>query len=210
VNKTRLENLSDGVFAIVFTILVLDIRVPDSFVHPSSAELWRAMNELGPVFFGYFVSFAVLTTFWVGHTFFFSETVKIINRQIVLLNMIYLAFVSLLPFAAYLLGKYPDVQAAVFIYGLNVLIIALLSVVRMEYAYWSDEIDTTHNSSRLVAQGRVRQYMTFVTTLIGIVVSFFSTPIALILYAFPIVFNMIPGSLNAVEKILGLHLGSDR
>src|SRR5436305_12837103 len=120
MNKTRLENLSDGVFAIVFTILVLAIRVPDNLIHPSSQELWAGLYALGPVFFGYFVSFAVLTTFWIAHTYFFSEMVKIVNRQLVLLNMLYLAFVTLLPLAAYLLGKYPDVQSSVLIYGANV------------------------------------------------------------------------------------------
>jgi TMEM175 potassium channel family protein len=207
VNKTRLENLSDGVFAIVFTILVLDIRVPDALVHPSSLEVWRALSALSPVFLGYFVSFAVLTTFWIAHTFFFSETVKIVNRQLVLLNMLYLAFVTLLPFAAYLLGKYPDVQATVLLYGLNVFIIGALSCARFEYAFWSHEIDTSHNQKRQILQARVRMYSTTTVTLVGMLISYISISAALFLYAFPIVFNIIPGSLNAVEWLFGFRLG---
>lgn len=207
MNKTRLENLSDGVFAIVFTILVLDIRVPDSLVHPTSGELWRAIAELGPVFVGYFVTFAVLTLFWMAHNFFFSEVVKVVNRQLVLLNMLYLAFVSLLPFSAYLIGRYSDVEAAVLLYGLNVLIIGVLTIARFEYAFWSRELDTEHNQRRVTMQGRVRMYMTAVTTLVGMLISFFSIPAALFLYAFPIVFNIVPGLLNATERMLGFRLG---
>jgi uncharacterized membrane protein len=208
MNKTRLENLSDGVFAIVFTILVLDIRVPD-VVHVSSTDLWNTMYALGPLFLGYFVTFAVLSTFWVAHTYFFSEVVKVVNRQLVLLNMLFLAFVTLLPFAAYLLGKYPDVQAAVIIYGINVFIISLITIGRFEYALWSHEIDTTHNSHRLVMQARIRSYMTTITTFIGILISYISLPAALVLYAFPIVFNIIPGILNAIERAFGFRIGEE-
>jgi len=209
MNKTRLENLSDGVFAIVFTILVLDIRVPDTLVHPTSANLWNGLYALGPVFFGYFVTFTVLTTFWIAHTFFFSEVVKVINRQLVLMNMLYLAFVTLLPFATYLLGKYPDVQAAVLIYGVNVFIIGLISIARFEYALWSREIDTTHNSHRLVLQSRIRSYMATITTFIAMLVSYVSLPTALFLYAFPIIFNIIPGILNLIERMIGFRLGEN-
>lgn len=188
---------------------MLEIRVPEELINPSSSELWHALLELEPVFFGYFVSFAVLTAFWMAHSYFFSEVVKEINRQLVLLNMIYLAFVSLLPFSSYLLGRYPEVQAAILIYGFNVLIIALFSALRTEYAIWSKEIDTAHNPRRLVMQSRVRLYLTIITTLIGILASFISFKLALILYAFPIVFNIIPGLLNLSERILGFRLGEN-
>src|SRR6185369_1279090 len=96
--KSRLEGLSDGVFAVVFTILVLDIRLPDGITQMTSGEIYHALSDLMPVFVGYFVSFVVLTVFWVGHTYFFGVMVKVINRQLIILNMLYLAFVSLLPF----------------------------------------------------------------------------------------------------------------
>lgn len=208
--KSRLEALSDGVFAIVFTILVLDIRIPDGLANPTSADLYHALLELVPVFVGYFVSFAVLTVFWVGHTFFFGAMVKVANRQLIILNMLYLAFVSLLPFSAYLLGKYPGVEAAVLVYGVNVLTIALLAVIRFEYALLSHEIDTSHNSRRDILQAKIRTYLTAVITFIGILVSFVSIHAALFLYAFPIAFNIIPGLLNLLERIFGFRLGEAR
>lgn len=207
MNKTRLENLSDGVFAIVFTILVLDIRVPETLLHPTSTELWHALAELSPVFIAYFVTFAVLTLFWMAHSFFFSNVVKEVNRQLVLLNMLYLAFVSLLPFSAFLIGRYSDVQFAVVVYGLNVLVIGLLTSVRLEYAFWSNELQTGHNEKRITAQARVRMNMTVFVTFVGILAAYVSIPAALFLYAFPIVFNIIPGLLNATERLFGFRLG---
>jgi uncharacterized membrane protein len=207
MNKTRLENLSDGVFAIVFTILVLDIRIPDGLVHPSSQELWQAFVLLEPVFVAYFVSFIILTTFWVGHSFFFSDMVKVINRQLIGINMLYLAFVTLIPFSAYLVGLYSDAPFAVLVYGINILIIGVIAIARLEYAMFSYEIDTGHNLARHVAQARVRTYLMPLSTLLGIASISFWMPLAYFFFAFPIVFNIIPGLLNAMEKIFGFHLG---
>jgi len=207
--KSRLEGLSDGVFAVVFTILVLDIRLPDEITQMTSGEMYHALSALMPVFIGYFVSFVVLTVFWVGHTYFFGVMVKVINRQLIILNMLYLAFVSLLPFFAYLLGKYPDLQAAVLLYGIDVFIIGILTILRFEYALWTDEIDTTHNPRRDILQARIRTYLTPAMTLIGILIAFASTQWALFFYAFPVAFNIVPGLLNSIERVFGFRLGED-
>jgi uncharacterized membrane protein len=206
MNKTRLENLSDGVFAIVFTLLVLDIRIPDALEHATSPELYAAIGALGPFFVGYIISFFVLTMFWTSHSFFFTDVVKEINRQLVGLNMLYLLFVGLIPFSATLLSRFGDTQAAVLLYGANVLAIALSAALRFEYALASAEIDTAHNTPRLVKQARVRLYLTPAFTLFGMLVSFMSLPLALFCYAFPLVFNIIPGLLNATERALGFKL----
>jgi uncharacterized membrane protein len=207
MNRGRLEALSDGIFAIVFTLLVLELRVPEALMHPSSAELWHAIFELTPVFVGFVVSFAVLTMFWVSHTFFFGDIVKEVNRQLVGLNMVYLMFISLIPFSAYLIGRYSEVESAVLIYGINVLLIGILAVLRFEYAMASREIDTSHNERRHIAQARVRMYITPGITLLGMFVSFVSIPVALFLYAFPVIFNIIPGFLNKIERVFGFRLG---
>jgi uncharacterized membrane protein len=205
--KSRLEALSDGVFAVAFTILVLDIRMPDGLINPSVADIYRALYDLGPVFIAYLVSFSVLTVFWIGHTFFFGVMVKIANRQLIFLNMVYLAFVALVPFVTYLLGKYPGMQPAVLMYGADIFIIGIIAVFRFEYALASSEIDTSHNPRRDILQARIRTYLTPASTLAGILISFVSIPLALFFYAFPIAFNIVPGLLNALERIFGFRLG---
>jgi uncharacterized membrane protein len=206
MNKTRLENLSDGVFAIVFTLLVLDIRIPEALEHATSPELYAAVGALWPFFSGYVISFFVLTMFWTSHSFFFTDIVKEVNRQLVGLNMLYLLFVGLIPFSATLLSRFGDTQAAILLYGANVLAIALSAALRFEYALASHEIDTAHNHPRLIKQARVRLYLTPAFTLFGMLVSFVSLPLALFCYAFPLVFNVIPGLLNATERALGFKL----
>jgi hypothetical protein len=92
---------------------------------------------------------------------------------------------------------------------MNVLVIGILTILRFEYALWSHEIDTSHNPRRDILQARIRTYLTPATTLIGVLVSFVSIPVALFLYAFPIAFNIVPGLLNTMENTFGFRLGEN-
>lgn len=206
LGKHRLEGLSDGVFAIVATLLVIEIRVPELH-HPDLSELIAHLIELWPLFVGYFVSFAVLAMLWLSHNFFYSAFTKTLNRQLVLLNMLYLSLIALIPFFAHLLGRYVNEELAVFLYGGHIFLIGLLNIIILRYAVVSQEIDTSHVTPRLLAQAKVRAVLTPLFTLFGMGAAFVSIPLALVLFAFPIVFNIVPGTLDMVEKFFGLRLG---
>lgn len=207
MNKSRLEALSDATFAIVFTLLVIEIRVPEHLADMSSAGLWHALQELSPLFAGYVITGLVLTMLWTTHSFFYGFVVKNINRQLAGLNMLYLGLVSLIPFSAHMLGRYGEVKLAVALYGLHVLVIGLVIMAIFEYAMRSNEIDTSHNESRLLKQARVRMYLTPSCTALGIVAALLGWfPLALTLYIFPVLFNVIPGLLNKAERMFGFRL----
>lgn len=207
LSKVRLEALSDGLFAIVLTLLVIEIRVPEVHGALTDTELWHALLGLTPLFVGYIVSFAVLAMFWLSHNFFYSHFVKEINRQLLLLNMLYLGLISLIPFSAHLIGTYPESPLAITIYGLNVLVIGLINISILRYALVSKEIDTTHIPKRLLHQAKIRSMVTPLCTLLGLLIVSFSIPLALMLFAFPIVFNIVPGTLDALERLFGFELG---
>ena len=203
MNKNRLEAISDGIFSIVMTLLVIEIVVPE--LHSASdQELWGALSHLGPLFVGYFVSFAVLAMFWIAHNFFYGAFTKNVNRVLVLLNILYLSFVALIPFSAHLLGEYPVSRLAIFLYGLNVFVIGALAWIVLRYALNSKEIDTDHLSRRLLVQAQIRSALTPACTVLGMLAVWVSIPLALFLYTFPIVFNIIPGLLDRLERRLKL------
>lgn len=207
LNKVRLESLSDGLFAIVFTLLVIEIRVPEVIGHATNLDLWHELIDLSPLFIGYGVSFLVLAMFWLSHNFFFHYFVKEINRELLLLNLLYLGFVSLVPFSAHLIGRYPGLSLAVAIYGANVLLLGVMNIIIRNYAMSTHEIDTSHVSKRILSQANVRMKLTVFCTVLGMVFAFVWIPFALFMYAFPILFNIIPGTLNKLEKMFGFTLG---
>lgn len=214
MNKSRLENLSDGVFAIVFTILVFDIHVPAIADKFSSKLLFAEIVNLEPLFVAYVVSFIILTTFWISHHALYHLFVRVVNRQMILINLIYLMFISLIPFSAQLIGSYPSNKAAIVFYGIHIICIALVSWCAVWYAARAKEIAHPKIERRMLAQAKVRITLPIIFSLLGMAVTFislpFDLPLAHFFFAFPIVFNAIPGSLNFVERILGFSLGKEK
>ncbi len=206
MNKNRLEFLSDGVFAIVMTLITIEIGFAADFHATTDAELWHALREILPLFVAYFVSFNVLAMFWISHNFFFHSLTKNINRGLVIINFIYLSFIALIPFFTKLVGEYSTSQLAVQLYGLDVLAIGIMTSVAYAYARYSDEIETHDLGSRIQKQGFIRRAITPFFTILGIVAAFYNIPLALFFYAFPVVFNTVPGTLNALERLFGFEL----
>jgi len=130
VTAHRLEGLTDAVFAIAMTILVLDIHVPELLEHATSADLFSSLTPLWPRIASFGVSFIILGMFWVAHHTEFRY-IKKIDHMLIWLNIFYLLFISLLPFTAALLGRYPQNQTAVVIYGLH-----LMMMVIFQYLIW--------------------------------------------------------------------------
>lgn len=123
----RLHALTDGVYAIAMTLLVLELHVPDA---STTAELVRGLTALLPSLFSFALSFAVLGVYWVGNT---TSLVRVArtDRSMLLLNVLQLLFIALLPFTTAILGRYPDESAAVILYGIHLVLLGLV-----QYAHW--------------------------------------------------------------------------
>jgi uncharacterized membrane protein len=104
-STTRIEDLSDGVFAIVMTLLVLELKVPQLPRDAPAAEVWHGFMELGPIFFSYFVTFTLAGVFWFWHHRAFHEVTRV-DGPLFALNLAFLSFVSLLPFSTAMLGAF--------------------------------------------------------------------------------------------------------
>jgi uncharacterized membrane protein len=118
MNKTRLEAFSDGVLAIIITIMVLEIKVP----HTAD---WHALVELLPVFLSYMLSFVFLGVYWNNHHH-LLHTVKQVNSRIMWSNLNLLFWLSLLPFGTAWMGENCIQQVPVIIYA-SLLIISGVS-----------------------------------------------------------------------------------
>jgi TMEM175 potassium channel family protein len=119
----RLTALSDGLFAVAMTLLVLDLRVPVPAAGLSSEHgLWAALLKLGPSFAAYLLSFTMLGTFWLAqHTL--LGILGRCDRTLTWINVGFLFVVSLLPFSAALLAHFVHLRLAVGVYWLNILLL---------------------------------------------------------------------------------------
>jgi len=122
----RLTALSDGLFAVAMTLLVLDLRVPVSTAGKALSEhgLASALLRLGPSFAAYLLSFTMLGTFWLAqHTL--LGILGRCDRSLTWINLGFLFVVSLLPFSAALLAHYAHLRLAIGVYWLNILLLGV-------------------------------------------------------------------------------------
>ena len=128
MNKGRLEAFSDGVFAIVITLLILDIKIPD--VQPT--ELSAALIGILPQLLTYFLSFFIVGLYWHMHHQVAAQ-IKQIDEAFIWLNLMWLLFVSVLPFPTSLLGRYPFQPIPLTIYGINLILVNVTGFVILVY-----------------------------------------------------------------------------
>jgi uncharacterized membrane protein len=189
ISKSRIETLTDGIFAIVMTLLVLDIAVPQ-LTHSEAAqgELQKQLLELGPVIYSYALSFIILGFFWINHHDQFYY-IKRANRVFVWITIFYLMFVAFVPFSTALLGEYTDQQISVVIYGINIAGAGFWAVVLWRYATKDHRlIDPDLDPTFITIMSR-RGIIGIIIYLIAAALSFVSTTVSLVLCHSYILFN---------------------
>jgi len=129
-NADRVVFLSDGVVAIIITLLVLEIHVPDL---QNGQSLVSALQHIRPSFVAFLISFVVVAIAWAGHRDLFS-VIRRTDRALVWLNFIYLLPLCLVPFGAALISRYPSEAVALRLYGFLLVLIAFTRIAIWVYA----------------------------------------------------------------------------
>ncbi len=130
----RLAALSDGVFAIAMTLLVLDLR-PTSAVSITSdlALLANVLGPLAPRLLAYLMSFTILGIFWVGQQTQLNQFQRT-NRNLAWIHLGFLLAVTLMPFSTSLLATYIHIKLALVIYWLNILMLGVMLFISRRYS----------------------------------------------------------------------------
>jgi uncharacterized membrane protein len=154
----RLAALSDGVFAIAMTLLVLDLHVPARAGILAEGELWGKLQLLAPHLVPYGLSFMTLGIFWIGQQTQLSSFAHS-DRRLTWIHIGFLLAVSLLPFSTGLLAEFLTFQSAVVIYWLNLLLLGVMLWWSIRYAWRAGLMkDTTTSEQRIAQERRIVQY----------------------------------------------------
>ena len=130
----RIEALSDGVFAIALTLLVLEIKVPPAEGAKTDLELLHSLSPLLPRLLSYFLSFMTMGIFWTGQALQLSYMERY-DRNLNWNTLFFLLLVSLLPFTTAFLGDHVHFKIAVFLYWLNILLLGFMLYIHWNYAW---------------------------------------------------------------------------
>ena len=201
MKPARLEELSDGIFAIVMTIIVFQIKVPANTEVSSNLQLWFAIKNLLPAFISYVLSFTILFTYWRAHHFFISVYAKNIDAKLTNLNAIFFMLIALIPFSASLLGSFSQNELAIAIFSIHTILIGLSLFWMRNYVLYSDHIKNPEIPKREIRSSTIRILIPIVFSLIAIPLSLVSRELALALFALAILFNLSISSTKLFERV---------
>ena len=175
VSPARLESISDGVIAVIITIMVLELHPPAVATVPAFLRLW-------PPFAIYLVSFLFLATFWVNHRYAFS-LMRRVDERVLWSNMALLFMLSLIPFSTAFVGQTRLAALSTAVYGV-VMLFAGLAFASLAFG-----IQAQYESGEAPAAFSLRPRLLHIAALaayaLAIPVAFLSAPAALALIVAP-------------------------
>ena len=202
ISKTRMEALSDGVIAIVLTILVLELGGEAIFDAETEQDLVAALIDQWPVFLSYAVSFLVVGIFWVAHHTYFAFIPQVNETQL-WLNLIFLFSVSFIPFSAALIGQHPGFRAGAVVYGLNMTASLAALQWNWEYAWTRRHIVVEDSEAIIIEAFRTRTRRAAIAYLLATGAALYSPQLGFFLYvAIAIVFALAQIRRKTMERVL--------
>jgi len=192
---SRIEAFSDGVFAIVITLLVLEIHVPQVQGKDVSAALAHSLLAMAPKFLTYILSFLIVCIWWVAHHQLF-HVLKRSDRGLLWLNSLFLLWLAFIPFPTALMGDFPGERIAVMGYGaVTTLAGASFSFMRYYAFYLAKLVDESIDRS-LLRTAMLKSALNPVLHSIAVLLAFADTRLSIALYiALPLSF-FIPSKLE--------------
>ena len=194
LKTSRVEALSDGVFAIAMTILVLNISVPTAET-VSADRLPDALGRVVPQVFVYIISFVNLGVLWVGqhNQYHFIDRA---DRWFLWINILYLLLISFMPLSTALLGHYPLHRVALVVYGTNLIAATLVLALHWHYATAEGRLVRTQLPPRVIGLAHRRILGSAGAYTIALLLSLMVPVLSLVLFLAVPLFNVLPFTLD--------------
>ena len=187
MSKSRLEAFSDGVIAILITIMVLELHVPEG------ADL-AALSKLTPIFLSYVLSFVFLGIYWNNHHH-LLQLAKHVNGTVLWANLHLLFWLSLIPFATSWMGENSFAELPIALYGF------VLWMSGLAYYILVQRLISLHGNDSLLATAlgrKIKEIMSLVCYAVAILFSFISPAVSLAIYVFVAFLWLVPD--QRIEK----------
>ncbi|GGK63185.1 hypothetical protein Sme01_05310 [Sphaerisporangium melleum] len=200
---SRLELFSDAVFAIIITILILEIKVPEA----EGSELWHELALQWPQYAAYVVSFLVIGVMWVNHHTIFGH-IKKVDRPLLFLNLMVLMIVAVIPWTTALLavhlGNPESARIAAIIYSALTVVYAVAFLCFWWYVTRVGHLFRDNVDKDGARATRMRFGLGSIAYPITLVIAFFSAPLAVAAHAIIAIyyaFNQIPIPLIIDDRV---------
>ena len=208
ISTTRVETFSDGVISIVITIMVLNIRFPNSG-HESEDAIRKFLLRLLPEFATYAFSFMMIGIFWINHHHMFHLVEKT-DEPLLLLNLLFLFSISLIPISTATIASNLKAADSIALYGI-VLLCTTLSfalmrwhTIRKKLVHKDQNPEITRSVSRVSIHARSKNFIGATAYLLAVICAYLNIYIAYFFFLIPPVIFFIPDGIDdekLAEKI---------
>lgn len=175
MSNNRIEAFSDGVIAIIITIMVLELHIPELKESFNDRDVWDALLSLVPKLFAYLLSFVVVAIMWINHHSLFDK-IPHSTSKLIWYNAFLLFFMSLIPLPTAFIAKFPSLHQASAFYGAIMFLNALAFYLMRRYV----EVD-----AKLIPLNKMVQKSNLISTslyLLSIPASFISIYLSYIIF----------------------------
>jgi uncharacterized membrane protein len=191
ISKDRIITLADALLAIVMTLLVIEIVVPELTSSEAAHELPKRLLEMWPDIWGYVTSFIILGFFWIAHDDQFHY-IKRANRTLLWMTVFYLMSIAFIPFSTSLIAKYGDQQISVIIYGINIIIVLIWANLQWRYATKEHRLVDSDLDPKFIAIMSRRVIVGLILYPVAIAFSFLNPQVSILLFALIPIYYIIP------------------
>ena len=199
MGKNRIEALTDGIFAVAMTLLVLDIKPPVHLRFETNEALVDHLSALEHSFVMYAISFVVLAMFWLGHHLQF-HFVRHVDRRLLWINLAFLVLAVVVPFSTNLVGDHGHLQLPAVLYAVNLLALTLLLFLQLRHLAASPHL-TAPDLTREAIAHLGRQLLLFgAVPVVSIAASFYSPRLGMYIYALLAVPAFRPGRIDRLTR----------
>lgn len=185
----RIQALTDAIFAVVSTLLILNLQVPSNLSH--TGLVYFLFNEVAYKLLIFFLSFIIIAAFWIDSHYHHHLIVKI-NLVTIWLNLLFLMFICLIPFSSSLLANYRQDWIGIIIYSSNLICASICHLAMLQYS-WRKQFIIPHITSVLYANMKLRIVLPIVVYIIIIPLSFYFSKWIVFLFLIPLCFQIIFG-----------------
>ena len=181
------------------TLLVIELKIPESLHINSQDDLINAVGHLLPKFIAWFISFFLLAQFWYGHHRLF-HFVRHVDGRLSFLTLAYLGFISLVPFSSALVGDYQPIFFSQVFYSINLGCLALMSLSLSRYVFTHPEVAGAQGMPRAVYRGaRLRLLGLLTVAIFSVITAYYFPSTGNVAFTLMIVFSPVSRRMEARE-----------
>lgn len=191
ISTTRLENFSDGVFAIVLTLLAFQFKVPKFSEEGTLVQNFDELLHIAPYLIGFIFSFFFIAVFWVNHHHLY-HAVKEANRTLLWYNIHFLFWITMLPFAIAMVGDHPHVSLAAVSLGVVLFMASVAAYLLLRYSYVKSKLVDETLSYDSIQNGLTKNITAVIVTFLGILIALKWVYVSYCIYFVVLIIFLIP------------------